>query len=250
MNFDVTTFIFEVINFLVLVWLLKRILYQPVLKVVNERQERIQKGMAQANQVNQAALQLKVEYENRLNEWQHERKSLRLVLDDELKEERERQLTIFRKQLDEERIKKQVIEDKALQEKMHEYELKALALGGEFAARLLTRLASPQLEQQLCALLLEDLENSEPHISDALKQILKDGQSPIRIQSAMPLSVEQRSLLSSGFQKLTGAKVMCEFTQNAQLIAGVAVDVGTLVLHANLGHELAFFSEANNGSHL
>ena len=37
MQFDLTTFALEVLNFLVLVWLLKRFFYQPVLAVIEAR---------------------------------------------------------------------------------------------------------------------------------------------------------------------------------------------------------------------
>ena len=38
MQFDWTTFVLEVLNFLVLLWILKRFLYQPVLDVLDARQ--------------------------------------------------------------------------------------------------------------------------------------------------------------------------------------------------------------------
>lgn len=41
MDFDWTTFILEIINFLILIWILKHFLYRPVLKVISERRSGI-----------------------------------------------------------------------------------------------------------------------------------------------------------------------------------------------------------------
>jgi F-type H+-transporting ATPase subunit b len=249
MNLDPTTFIFEVINFLVLVWLLQRVLYKPVLRAVNARQERIQKGLDEAAQAKAQALQLKAEYETRLSEWEHEQSRLLLALDEELKAERERQLKLLQKLLGEERKKDEALQERALQDKMNENERKALALAGEFAARLLTRLACEQLEQKLCELFFEDLESKESKLIETLQAAIKDGQHSLHVQTAMPLSAEQQAIISEHLRKLVGAEVKCEFTQDRQLLAGIAVDAGTLVLHADLQHELNFFLESTNGLH-
>ena len=48
MAIDWTTFTLEVVNFLVLVWLLKRFLYQPVLEVLGRRQAGVAHTLAEA----------------------------------------------------------------------------------------------------------------------------------------------------------------------------------------------------------
>ena len=41
MQFDWTTFILEMLNFLVLVWILQRLIYRPVLAMLDARQQRL-----------------------------------------------------------------------------------------------------------------------------------------------------------------------------------------------------------------
>ena len=48
MEFDWTTFALEVVNFLVLVWLLKRFLYRPVLACSTRRRAEVERHMAEA----------------------------------------------------------------------------------------------------------------------------------------------------------------------------------------------------------
>lgn len=238
------------INFLVLVWLLKRILYQPVLRAVHERQRRIDEGFAEAERAKRDAELLKAEYESRLSAWQEERNRLKLEVDSELKFERNRQIEKMNKQLEDEKLKAEVLNEKILQQKAQENELKALSLGGKFAARLLTRLASPQLEQKLCTLLLDDLERADSKFFQTLRPAIKNLHDRIKITTAMPFSEEQQLQFSNRFNGLIDSKREYEFSQDEHLIAGISVDLGTLVLHANLSNELSFFTENNNGSNI
>ena len=73
MELDWSTFILEIINFLVLVWLLKRFFYKPVLNVINRRREQIQKKISDAEGVRHEAESLKSDYENRLAGWEDEK---------------------------------------------------------------------------------------------------------------------------------------------------------------------------------
>ena len=54
MELDWTTFILELINFLVLIWLLNRFLYKPVMKVIAQRKTTIQKTQANTRSVSQS----------------------------------------------------------------------------------------------------------------------------------------------------------------------------------------------------
>jgi F-type H+-transporting ATPase subunit b len=66
MNFDWTTFALEVVNFLILVWILKHFFYRPVLAVIETRRAENEKNLAQADTLRSEAQSLKDEYANRL----------------------------------------------------------------------------------------------------------------------------------------------------------------------------------------
>lgn len=69
MEFNWTTFFLEIINFLVLIWILKRLLYQPIKKVILARKEAVQKTLDAANQAKKEATDLQAKYEDRSKEW-------------------------------------------------------------------------------------------------------------------------------------------------------------------------------------
>lgn len=55
MHFDLWTFALQTINFAILVWLLHRFLYKPILKLIDVRRQEIDKQLADAKAVEQTA---------------------------------------------------------------------------------------------------------------------------------------------------------------------------------------------------
>jgi hypothetical protein len=47
--------VFQIVNFLVVLWLLNRFLYKPIMKMLRERRETIAKGLAEAESVREQA---------------------------------------------------------------------------------------------------------------------------------------------------------------------------------------------------
>ena len=51
MGLDWSTFLLELFNFLILIWILKRFLYAPVKAAIEARRERVESVLAQANAI-------------------------------------------------------------------------------------------------------------------------------------------------------------------------------------------------------
>jgi len=57
------TFLFQLVNFLVLIWFLSRILYRPLLRVLDERRQRTEGTRAMVEKVDEQGAELLVSYE-------------------------------------------------------------------------------------------------------------------------------------------------------------------------------------------
>ncbi len=60
------TIIWEVINFLILLWLLKRYLYGPISQILKKRSQKIENDLGQAEEEKRQAAELKEKYEAEL----------------------------------------------------------------------------------------------------------------------------------------------------------------------------------------
>jgi F-type H+-transporting ATPase subunit b len=99
---DWSTFLLEIVNVLVLVWLLKRFLFRPVMKVIEDRKAAIAKTLADATRVQTEAESARERYEQRLVTWNDEQAKSRVQLQEELAAERQRRLAALQKELERE----------------------------------------------------------------------------------------------------------------------------------------------------
>ncbi|MBK8119475.1 MAG: hypothetical protein IPK39_09970 [Sulfuritalea sp.] len=88
MEFDWTTVILEMLNFLVLIWLLKRFFYRPVQAVIEKRRAASEKILTDADARHREADALKGDYEQRLAQFAKERELAMAKLDEEIATER------------------------------------------------------------------------------------------------------------------------------------------------------------------
>ena len=67
MKFNVWTLLFQIINFVVLLYILRRILYKPVREIIEKRRALIAKTVEDAEKTKKEALALKEKHQKELN---------------------------------------------------------------------------------------------------------------------------------------------------------------------------------------
>lgn len=244
MGFDETTFILEIANFLILVWILTRYFYRPVAAVIERRRSAIEERIRRAEQLHDHADAMRRQYEARLADWEAEKHQLRETWNSELSAERTRELEVFREVLATERQRSDVLEQRRLHARESELEQHALQLAGRFAARLLDRLAGPELQLSLIDVFVDDL----ARVPDEQWRLLEPNGTgaPLEgtVTSAFPLEEPIRTRLEQGLAERAGRPLVWRYIEDRSLIAGLCVELGPLALRANLRDELKWFSEA------
>lgn len=243
MELNWSTFVLEIINFLVLVWILKRFLYQPVLEVIARRRAGIDQTRADAEALHQNAEQLQAQYEGRLAGWDKERLQARETLSEELEAERTTRMTELQTSLEQNREKVRVAEQRHLADDRRKMEVAALAQGARFATRLLETAAGPDVEARLVDLAITDLDHLPPERFAEIRDQQGKLSETIVIHSAFPLAAEQRQRLEQALKPLTPPNLPLEFRPGNALLAGVRVTIGAWVLDANLQAELKGFTD-------
>lgn len=244
MELNATTFLLEIVNFLILVWILKRFLYRPVKEVLEQRRRRVEETTARAEQLHAEAERMRAQYETRLGDWRAERQRARETLQDELREERTRQMASLQKELAQERERSRILEQRRCEEAARQMEQHALAHGGRFASRILQQAATPELEARLFELTLEELPTMPDDRREQLDAVFAEQNAPVQVASAFALSADQQRALQHVLSTLIDQPVQCRYEQDPTLLAGLRIKLGPLVLRANLSDELEFFREA------
>ena len=238
------TFFLEIINFLVLVWILKRFLYKPVLEAVAHRKAVIDKTLADANAKEAGAQALVEQYQNRLADWENEKEKLAAGVAEEISAQRAKMMAALENSLKQEREKARVLEERRLNELKNQAEEEGIARGVQFTGRLLACAACPELEARLVNLTLEELPRLPEEQIKALRSVGQQAGVRVKVTSAFPLSAAQRSAIGRRLKEVTEDSVAVEFTEDSRLLAGLRISVGPWVLRANVEDELEFFAQA------
>jgi len=243
-----STFLLEIINFLVLVWILKRFLYRPVLDVIARRRAGIERTLSDAKALHDEAQALREQYEQRLTRWEDERQEGRAQLQHEIEEERARRMDELQDLLAREREKAQVIERRELAEALHRNQETALTHGARFASQLLEFASGPELETRLLELLLDEIGSLSTERLEALRDGIRKPASDVVISSAFPLADVQRARLTEALTTTLAMDVSPRYGEDPELLAGLCVSIGSWTLGANLRDELKGFAEFSDAS--
>jgi len=245
MELDWTTFALEIINFLALVWILKRFLYRPVLAILAERRAGIERLLSAARETESQASALKSQFEGRLADWEQEKAAARARFEAEIAAERSRQMEALSRDLAAERERGAAQDAHRRETLKRELAAKAGTEARQFASKLLARLAGPDLEARLVKLFIEELA-SLPDERVAPLRAGRDGNAQGVVASAYLLSEEQRRLISGAIADRLGIHGHLEFVEDSNLLAGVRVSFGAWQLDFSLAGELGIFAEASD----
>ena len=241
MELDWSTFLLEIINFLILVWILKRFLYGPVLHSLAARREKVEGVLLDAEKARSDAISMKAAEEERLREWERKKQGMESGLAEEMVMKRERMREELAAEIEKEKSRRAAVESRKLQEWSRDIEEQAIETGSIFASKLLSRLASPGLEDSLFDLFMAEIVMID---SGKIRASLRASDSNLEVWSAYPLSPEKRELLAGAIEEIAGRPLHASFRENGDLVCGMRIAIGAWIIHASLADELAFFRRA------
>lgn len=242
MELSGSTFVLEIINFLILVWILKRFLYKPVLGVIAKRRAEIDDSLNSAEALRADAEKLRKQYEGRLADWEQERQQARTALNRELDAERAKKIQQLQTELKQEREKTRVVEQRHHAVAQHKMEETALRQAARFASRLLAQASGAETEANLFDMVITELSRlPSERITDLRNSYGKTPDTAL-VVSAHRLSDKQRQQLEQVLMTVVGPEVKVQFEQDSELMAGLRISVGAWLLGANLRDELEGFT--------
>ncbi len=243
MELNWSTFILEIVNFLVLVWILKRFLFRPVQEIISRRRAEIEAKIADAQHQREEADVLRKEYENRQSDWRREQEQARAELAQDLLQERTRALEEIRGVVSEEEKRQRAALSKRANKAMREADFLALKNATCFASRLLASVAGPEVEERLVDMLVAEIKAMSSEEIGKIRAQWGTVSGPVEVISAYPLPDQNKRRLEQLFNELAEQALLFAYNQDSALVAGVRIAFGSMVLQANVADELALFVE-------
>ncbi|OPY89137.1 MAG: F0F1 ATP synthase subunit B [Syntrophus sp. PtaU1.Bin208] len=212
----------QMVNFLILLYLLKRFLYARIISAMNEREAKMIARFEEAERLQREA-------QEAVRAFEEKQASLQLQAELMLNEAREaanrRQaewMDSARKEVDS--IRQRWVET-VLQEKAAFLESLRSRTGQQvyaIARRILADLADTAIEQKMIDVLMNRIRSLETKEGEAIRCALEDSGGEVAVQSAFPLAPEDRERLTAAVRELTGRPdTAVLYQESADLINGI-----------------------------
>ena len=221
MLIDWFTVLAQVVNFLILVWLLKRFLYRPILDAIDAREKRIAKELADADAKKAEAQKERDEFQHKNEEFEQQRAALLGKATDEAKAERQRLLDEARAEADALAAKRQEAlrsEQQSLNEALSR---RARDEVFAIARKALADLATASLEERMGAVFARRLGEMDGKAKAGLGEALKSASAPGLVRSAFELPAEQRTMIQDAINETFSADIHIRFETAPDLVSGI-----------------------------
>jgi F-type H+-transporting ATPase subunit b len=211
----------QALNFLILVWLLRRFLYKPILRAIDAREKLIAAELADAGAKKAEAQKDRDEFQHKNEEFDQQRAALLNKATDEAKAERQRLLDEARKAADALSAQRQ----ESLRNDAHNLN-QAISLRTQqevfaIARKALADLAATSLEERMGEVFTRRLREMDGKVKASLGEALKAAPDPALVRSAFDLPPQQRATIQNSLNETFSAQVRVRFETAPDLISGI-----------------------------
>jgi len=221
MLFDWFTVGAQALNFLVLVWLMKRFLYKPILDAIDAREKRIALALLDAVLKQTAAQKERDEFHSKNAEFDQQRNELLSQVKDEIEAERQRQLDQARQAADALRVKRQDALTSELQSLQRDIVRRSREEVFAIANKVLTDLAGTPLEQRMAEVFTRRLRALHGKAKETLGAALKTAPEPAVVRSAFALPADERAKIQNVINETFSVDVHLRFETAPDLVSGI-----------------------------
>ena len=240
MQIDWLTVAAQIVNFLVLVYLLKRFLYGPVIAAMGRRQARVAQELADAATREREADAKMQAYQQKIDAFERDRAAMLETAGKDVEQHRKALLDDARRDVDASRAAWQQAVAREQREFLGGLRARAARSLLETARRLLIDLADAELERQIVRTFLQRLNDLDASKRDALRTHGSDG---VELASAFDLDDDARAAIEQTLANTVfeGRTPQIRYVHADRLICGIELRCAGYKVGWSLGSHLETF---------
>jgi F-type H+-transporting ATPase subunit b len=213
----------QIINFLILILLLRRFLYRPVIRVMNEREAKIAAQLAEAEALKQEAIDEAEAYQQQRRELQNHREELLAEARDEAEAWRKELISKARKEIDEARAswRKSI----AAEQQVFTQEVRQ-RIGRQvctISRRALADLADTELEERVIEVFIRRLRALDEDEHELLAESVRQAGNKITLRTAFEISPAAYQKIVQTIQTKVEGSVVIQSEVVRDLLCGVEI---------------------------
>jgi F-type H+-transporting ATPase subunit b len=221
MQIDWLTVVAQIVNFLILVWLLKHFLYQPVINAMDRREQRIAERLHNAELREQTAVDTTQDYQRKIEALEQDRDAQMEKAKEAAESERRELLDEARSEVAEKRShwQRQVAEEK--QDFLRSLKIQAAESIQKIARRALADLADAELEEQIIQSFIQRLSTLDKTSCQAIAAAAE----PIRVTTSFELDSSIRGRLTRAVHEHIGDHNEVVYSESPDPLCGIELTV-------------------------
>lgn len=211
----------QIVNFLILVWFLKRFLYKPVLNAIDERERKIAAQINEAAERNAEAEKQKALFLEKNRVFEQEREALKLKAVEEVKAEKQALMDSVNKEYSALRTQRDTSlleEERGLRREIaQKTQTEVFAI----ARKLLSEMASSSLEERMMERLIGQLQALPPEEREKLAESFRSSSMPLIVRSTFDLPEVQKEAIEAVIADIFGDGAAIKYETSPELISGI-----------------------------
>jgi len=216
----------QVFNFLVLVLLLKKFLYGPIVRAMDKRQARLVQIRREAEDGRQQAQEKIDEYETKRRRLEDKSERMLAQARQEAEDRKKELLREARQEVDQKRAAWYGSLEREKQAFLGELRSEAGRKVLEIAERALRELADADLEERMSEVFLGRLGEIEEADRQALAAAVKGSEEGLVVRSAFDLPVETQKKISRAIGQRLGLGEQVRFLTSPEIVGGIELRAG------------------------
>lgn len=221
MLIDWFTVIAQIINFLILIWFLKRYLYLPILRAIDEREKKIAEELASASEEKENSIKTRKELELKNKEFDVKRNAL---LEEATSKAAKEKLRL----MENARTESEAMKAKLFEAGMNEYDnikkdiySKTQKEVFSIVRKTLSELADSQLEESVIRRFLKKISSFSEAEKDTLISAITASDNNITVAATFSMSSELQRSVTTSLARLTASEPLIVFQKSESPVYGI-----------------------------
>lgn len=238
MLIDWFTVIAQMLNFIILVWLMKHFLYKPILSAIDTREKAIAKQISDADQITKNANTEKTQFALKSQNFDKERASLLKKATDDANNEALKLTAQTKQNILDLSVQGQVAlktQMKNLRQMLIQRSEKEIL---NITRKVLKDLADATLEESIIKTFIKHLREMPQEKKTQMTNGMKGSNQQMTIRSTFQLSADQSNLVSAAIKETLNAKVQLHFEISESLLSGIELTTNDQKLSWSIGDYL------------
>lgn len=225
MPIDWFTVAAQVLNFLILVWLLKRFLYRPILNAIAERERRTRETVESAERERACAEREHADWQARNAAFEQEKQKLLTAAQHSAEEERVRLTEAARAESQNLRAKwhESLVSEQAVFRKAFTRRAQQEVI--EIARQALRDLGGAELEERIAHVFIARLQSLDGDERKRLAALVESSHDGVIVRSAASLQSATRQQIEAAVRKTLGAALQIRFETRDALAVGIELSL-------------------------